>query len=144
MTASTGTTAPPSTSAPSRRRPPPVVGPPTTPPSTAPRRPGVPTNQLRMKPVRLITGAISPSRWWRRAAGVVFAQNMIYHHTVTAYDQDGTLLATIPDEVDLAAFGISGHPPGRVKGGPVEMAFSVDGKSAYVSNYSMYGPGFGP
>jgi YVTN family beta-propeller protein len=72
----------------------------------------------------------------------VFAQNMIYTHTVTVYDQDGQLLSTIPDTVDLASFGITGHPPGEVEGGPVEMAFSADGTKAYVSNYSMYGPGF--
>jgi YVTN family beta-propeller protein len=50
---------------------------------------------------------------------------------------------TIPDTVDLAEFGIDGHP-GTSKGSPVEMAFSPDGRTAWVSNYSMYGAGFGP
>jgi YVTN family beta-propeller protein len=45
--------------------------------------------------------------------------------------------------VDLAAFGIPGHP-GVSKGAPVEAAFTPDGTHAYVSNYSMYGQGFGP
>jgi YVTN family beta-propeller protein len=67
---------------------------------------------------------------------------MIYSHSVTAWDADGNHLATIPDDVDLAAFGITGHPPGRVQGGPVELAFSPDRTKAYTSNYSMYGPGF--
>ena len=38
--------------------------------------------------------------------GIVFAQNMMYSHTVTVYDADGSLVATIPDSVDLAAFGV--------------------------------------
>jgi DNA-binding beta-propeller fold protein YncE len=39
-----------------------------------------------------------------------------------------------------------GYPeyPGTQRGAPVEAAFSPDRRSAYVSNYSMYGPGFGP
>lgn len=90
-----------------------------------------------------IRGSITPKSVVASGGGVVFAQNMIYSHTITVYDSDGNLLATIPDAVDLAAFGVTGHPPGEVKGGPVEMAFSPDGKEAYVSNYSMYGPGFG-
>ena len=49
----------------------------------------------------------------------------------------------ISDEVDLAAFGEEGHS-GSSRGAPVEMAFSPDGKTAWVSNYSMYGEGFAP
>ena len=43
----------------------------------------------------------------------------------------------------LADFGIpdQGAP---VRGAPVEAAFDPTGTNAYVSNYSMYGPGFGP
>ena len=39
-----------------------------------------------------------------------------------------------------------GYPqyPGIDHGAPVEAAFSPDGRYAYVSNYSMYGSGFGP
>ena len=40
---------------------------------------------------------------------------MMYRHTVTVYDRNGNLVKTIPDTVDLAAFGIPGHP-GRVEG----------------------------
>ena len=67
----------------------------------------------------------------------------MYTHTVTAYNADGSLAATIPDSVDLSAFGVSGHP-GISKGAPVETAFTRDGRDAYTSNYSMYGSGFGP
>ncbi|MDQ6697648.1 MAG: YncE family protein [Actinomycetota bacterium] len=93
-------------------------------------------------PGTVIRGGITPKSVVASGTGVVFAQNMIYSHTITVYDAAGKLLKTIPDAVDLAAFGITGHPAGAVKGGPVEMAFSPDGKDAYVSNYSMYGPGF--
>jgi len=68
---------------------------------------------------------------------------MMYTHSVTAYQSDGTLAATISDGVDLAKFGIAGHS-GVSQGAPVEAAFTSDGRYAYVSNYSMYGPGFGP
>ena len=40
----------------------------------------------------------------------MFAQNMMYRHTVTVYDRNGDLVKTIPDTVDLTAFGIPGHP----------------------------------
>ena len=43
----------------------------------------------------------------------------------------------------LSDFGVKGHP-GTSKGAPVEMAFSPDGKTAWVSNYAMYGAGFSP
>jgi YVTN family beta-propeller protein len=45
--------------------------------------------------------------------------------------------------VRLADFGYTGYA-GTQQGAPVEAAFSPDGKYAYVSNYSMYGEGFGP
>jgi YVTN family beta-propeller protein len=45
--------------------------------------------------------------------------------------------------VRLADFGVTGHP-GTSQGAPVEMAFSPDGRHAWVSNYAMYGKGFGP
>ena len=68
---------------------------------------------------------------------------MMYTHTITAYRPDGELDATIDDAVDLSRFGIDGHP-GTSRGAPVEAAFTSDGAHVYVSNYSMYGAGFGP
>ena len=88
------------------------------------------------------SGRLSPKSVVASGAGLVFVQNMIYDHSVTVYDADGAAVTSIPDAVDLAAFGIGGHPAGVVKGGPVELAFSADASKAYVSNYSMYGPGF--
>ena len=57
--------------------------------------------------------------------GLFFAQNMMYRHNVAIYDRAGNKLATIPDEVDLAAFGID---DGVVQGSPVEAAFTPDGR----------------
>jgi YVTN family beta-propeller protein len=69
---------------------------------------------------------------------------MMYRHSVTVYDASTLeLVKTISDAVNLRRLG---HPqyPGTTRGAPVEAAFSPDGRYAYVSNYSMYGAGFGP
>src|SRR4051794_38972587 len=52
-----------------------------------------------------ITGAISPKSVDATGTGLVFAQNMMYRHTMTVYDKNGALVKTIPDSVDLARFG---------------------------------------
>lgn len=114
--------------------------------ATAPNRPAGPvvtSADRRLTRVRTITGPISPKSVVASGRGLVFAQNMMYTHTVTVYRANGELAATIPDSVDLGAFGVTGHP-GTVQGAPVEAAFAPDGRHVYVSNYSMYGAGFGP
>ncbi len=100
-----------------------------------------PAARRRLELTDTITGDISPKSVVASGDGLFLAQNMMYRHTVTAYDGAGRLLATIPDEVDLAAFGIDGYG-GTHRGAPVEAAFMPSGDHAYVSNYSMYGPGF--
>lgn len=90
---------------------------------------------------RRISGDINPKSVAASRTGTVLAQNMMYRHTMTAYGADGTLRATLPDAVDLATFGVKGAQ-GVVRGAPVEAAWLRDGSKAYVSNYSMYGPGF--
>lgn len=90
-----------------------------------------------------LTGDLAPKSVVASRQGLVFAQNMMYKHTVSAFRADGALLRTIDDSVDLAAFGVKGHA-GRSKGSPVEVAFTPDGRYAWVSNYSMYGQGYGP
>jgi YVTN family beta-propeller protein len=107
------------------------------------RPPGPPSDQRRLTLLRRISGRISPKSVSASGTGLVFAQNMMYTHTVTVYDSRGRLLKTIPDTVQLSAYGVSGHP-GLAHGAPVEAAFTPDGRYAYVSNYSMYGAGFGP
>ncbi|MDX6646324.1 MAG: hypothetical protein QOK40_2051, partial [Miltoncostaeaceae bacterium] len=108
---------------------------------TPARRRG-PSPKGRLSLLRVITGELSPKSVVASQRGLVFAQNMIYRHTISVYDRRFRLVRTIPDTVDLARLG----PPGAsgvVRGGPVEAAFSPDGSTAYVSNYSMYGPGYG-
>jgi YVTN family beta-propeller protein len=93
--------------------------------------------------LKTIGGHISPKSVAASDTGLVFAQNMMYTHTVTVYGSSGQLIKTIPDTVQMSQFGIGGHP-GITHGAPVEAAFTPDSKYAYVSNYSMYGSGFGP
>jgi YVTN family beta-propeller protein len=102
--------------------------------------PGPPSARLRLRYVRTIGGHISPKSVDASGTGLVFAQNMIYTHTVTVYnDRNYRLVATIPDGVRLSRWGYPQYR-GRYLGGPVEAAFSPDRRYVYVSNYSMYGP----
>jgi YVTN family beta-propeller protein len=90
-----------------------------------------------------LTGHMSPKSVVAGPGGVITAQNMMYTHTISVFNPDGKMVKTIPDSVELADFGIKGHP-GTSRGAPVEAAFTHDGKYVYVSNYSMYGQNFGP
>lgn len=107
--------------------------------TTAPPRPPSDTTTLRLR--RTVTGAISPKSVTATGTGLVFAQNMMYRHTVTVYDADGELVRTIPDAVTLADLGFP-ERQGVVQGAPVEAAPTPDGRHVWVSNYSMYGEGF--
>lgn len=113
---------------------------PTPSPNAAQGEPGASADTTPVRILRL-SGNLSSKSVDASARGMVFAQNMMYQHSMAAYGPDGALLKTIPDAVDLSAFGIDGHP-GTSRGAPVEMAFSPDGKYAWVSNYHMYGKGF--
>ncbi|HKG50310.1 MAG TPA: YncE family protein, partial [Actinomycetales bacterium] len=98
--------------------------------------------RLRLSLRKVVTGGITPKSVVASGRGLVVAQNMIYRHTVTAYDARSLSLAkTIKDTVVPAKYGFPKYPK-PVRGGPVEAAFSPDGRSLYVSNYSMYGSGF--
>src|SRR5262245_9471746 len=113
----------------------------TTPAPARPRAPRSDRGQLTLKAT--LGGDISPKSVAASGTGLVFAQNMMYRHSVTVYDARRLRLrATIPDTVRLSRLGYRGYP-GTQRGAPVEAAFSPDGHHAYVSNYSMYGPGFG-
>ena len=114
-----------------------------TAPTTTTTTLAMPSSAGAMSLSRTISGDISPKSVVASGRGLVFAQNMMYRHTVTVYDRNGDLVKTIPDTVNLTDFGIPGHPT-PVQGAPVEAAFTPDGTHAYVSNYSMYGAGFGP
>ncbi len=105
--------------------------------------PGPPADQGRLVLIKTIGGHISPKSVDASDTGLVFAQNMMYTHTVTVYNSTGNLVRTIPDTVDMSLFGYPGHP-GVTHGAPVEAAFTPNSRYVYVSNYSMYGVGFGP
>ena len=111
--------------------------------STTTTQPHDPAHDFELTKVTTITGHISPKSVDATGTGLVFAQNMMYTHTVTVYDTGGALVKTIPDSVDLAQFGIAGHP-GISRGAPVEAAVDSAHEHVFASNYSMYGDNFGP
>ena len=102
---------------------------------------GPPSAERELTRVTRITGALTPKSVVASSTGHVVAQNMIYTHTVSVYDRDHELVKTIKDRITPADFGHDRFTK-PVQGGPVEAAFSPDGKHLWVSNYSMYGPGF--
>ena len=105
---------------------------------------GRPSDKARLRLAGVITGNISPKSVASSGTGYVTAQNMMYRHSVTVYDARRLkLVKTISDAVQLRKLGYPEYP-GTVRGAPVEAAYSSDGRYAYVSNYSMYGAGFGP
>jgi DNA-binding beta-propeller fold protein YncE len=112
--------------------------------ASAPAKPEKPSSRTELVLRRTLGGEISPKSVESSGTGLIFAQNMMYRHSVTVYDAETLQLRkTIPDSVRLADFGYKRYP-GKTLGAPVEAAFSPDGSYAYVSNYSMYGSGFGP
>jgi YVTN family beta-propeller protein len=133
----------PTTSVPAPTTPAPTTIPaPTT--TTTTTIPHNPADDFTLTRVNTITGRISPKSVDATGTGLVFAQNMMYEHTMTVYDAaTGSLVKTIPDSVDLAQFGITGHP-GTSRGAPVEAAVDAAHKYMFASNYSMYGANFGP
>ena len=110
----------------------------TVPPTTRPD--GPPARSRTLSKFTTVAGDISPKSVVASGRGPVTAQNMMYRHTMTAYDGDGKLVATVPDTVRLSDFGID--RPGTYKGAPVEAAFMHKADKVYISNYAMYGPGF--
>ena len=100
------------------------------------------SDTLRLRRLAVIRGSISPKSVVATQTGLVFAQNMMYRHTITVYNRRGRLVKTIRDRVILARFGFP-RWPSAVNGSPVEAAVAPDGRHVYVSQYSMYGRGFG-
>ena len=111
-------------------------------PTASPTPTPVPrSDTLRLKRLAVIRGSISPKSVVATQTGLVFAQNMMYRHTMTVYNRRGQLVKTIPDRVILSRYGFPAYPL-AVRGAPVEAAVAPDGRHMYVSQYSMYGPGF--
>ena len=100
------------------------------------------TADLELRKITTITGDISPKSIVTTGAGLFFAQNMMYRHTITVYDRDYELVATIPDTVTLADYG-HGESDDEHRGAPVEAVATANGSHVYVSNYQMYGEGYG-
>ena len=102
---------------------------------------GPPSQNRRFADVARLTGELTPKSVDASPKGYVVAQNMIYTHTISVFSPEHRLVRTIPDRVVPAQLG---HPEldGPLRGGPVEASFAPDGKHLWVSNYSMYGPGF--
>jgi YVTN family beta-propeller protein len=102
-----------------------------------------PADQLHLVQIgQYSSPSITPKSVDASGTGLVFAQNMVYRHTVSVFNaHNGALIKTIPTEIDLHNFGL---PGGKVEGAPVEGAFTPDKKYFYISNYSMFGPGQGP
>jgi YVTN family beta-propeller protein len=94
---------------------------------------------LQLKGV--IHGNISPKSIVHSGRGLFFAQNMMYRHSITVYDRKFQLVKSISDSINLYNYGYKGKK-GTYRGSPVEVAFSHNGRFAWVSNYCMFGPGY--
>lgn len=104
---------------------------------------GFPAREGRLVRLKRLTGDIRPKSVVASGDGRVIANNMLYEHTMTVYDA-GTLELerTVEDTVDLADFGFP-ERAGETRGAPVEAVWTKDGRYAYVSQYSLTGPGSG-
>ncbi len=87
-----------------------------------------------------ISGNMSPKSVVHSGNGQFFSQNMMYRHTVTVHDREHNLIATISDAITPSDYELDGNH--KLRGAPVECAFSHEGRYAWVSNYNMTGKGF--
>lgn len=91
--------------------------------------------------IKTISGDLSPKSIVHNGKGLFFAQNMMYRHTISVFNQQYQLVKRIKDNINPSDFGFSQYNE-NLKGAPVECAFSSDGKFAFVSNYAMEGEHF--
>ncbi|MCH2235191.1 MAG: SPOR domain-containing protein [Crocinitomicaceae bacterium] len=89
-----------------------------------------------------VSGKISPKSIVTDGSGHFAAQNMMYRHSVTFYNEEGELLHRMQDEVNLHEYGFNEYNDEVVKGAPVEAVYTKDGRYIYVSNYAMEGDEF--
>ena len=103
--------------------------------------PAVPSDEKTLREVARLTGGLAPKSVVASGTGLYFAQNMMYRHTISIFNGRKQLVKTLPDTVDLRAFGrdVRGE---TYRGAPVEAVFTSDGAHAFVSNYRMYGLGY--
>jgi YVTN family beta-propeller protein len=96
----------------------------------------------QFKIIKKIEGDLTPKSVVYSDSGLFFVQNMMYEHSIAVYDRQFRPVKTIKDGVNLAKLGYPDFQAEKYKGAPVEAAMSPDGKSAYISNYQMFGPEF--
>ena len=106
------------------------------------RRPQ-PSDRRTLRLVRTISGGLAPKSIVGTPSGRFFAQNVTYFHTIAVFDRRFRRIATLSDSVRRSWLGAQGDRT-KVRGAPVEAAVSTDGDTIFVSQYSMYGPGFPP
>jgi YVTN family beta-propeller protein len=106
-----------------------------------PRQRARPSPQRRLSLVTTLTGGLTPKSVVSAQNGKVFAMNMMYGHTISVFNKRHKRVKVIDDSIDLAKFGY-GQYPDKVQGAPAEGALNPRSGRLYVSNYSMYGPGF--
>ena len=78
-----------------------------------------PSEQRTLEPLEVIGGDIAPKSVVHSGDGYFIANNMMYRHTMTLYDRDMNLVATIPDTIELSEFGFDYE--GEHQGAPVEI-----------------------
>ena len=100
-----------------------------------------PSDRLRLRLRQVIIGANTPKSVESSQHGLFFVQNNVFRHTMTVYDRRGRRVKTIQDAIRPSVYGYSKFRK-LVRGGPVEAAFTPDGRYAWVTQRAMYGPGF--
>jgi YVTN family beta-propeller protein len=105
------------------------------------RREAKPSDRRRLALRRTITGGVTPKSIVSAQNGKIFAMNMMYGHSITVFNRRYKRIKVIDDSVTLSDFGYRQYDR-EVRGAPVEAALDPERKRMYVSNYSMYGPGF--
>ena len=72
--------------------------------------PAVPSERRTLSVTKRLVGPFSPKSVVATGNGLVIAANMMYRHTITVFSSKGSVAATIPDAVDLRAFGQRSAP----------------------------------
>jgi hypothetical protein len=101
--------------------------PPTTTTTTLVPPDGLTAAERVLTEVETISGGLAAKSVVASGNDLFFAQNMMYRHTISVFDREYELLATISDEVTPAEFGFAEDFPGTYLGSPVEAAFTSDG-----------------